>query len=83
MYKKSELHVQGCFSLLIRPIAVFSPLWLPSPLSIARFYILFGSDFRVDFRVGFRKISRSRSLVIGMNKRINLREKLRDWLFLL
>ena len=29
------------FFLLIRPIVVFSPFSLPSPLSITRFYILF------------------------------------------
>ena len=39
MYKKSVLHMQSCF--LCRPIVVFSPLSLPSPLSITLFYILF------------------------------------------
>ena len=39
----SVLHVQQvcCTILLIRPIVVFSPFSLPSPLSITRFYILF------------------------------------------
>ena len=39
-HKKSVLHVQSCFFLLITPIVVFhhSPA-LPSPLSITRFYI--------------------------------------------
>ena len=32
--KESVLHVQNCFLLLIRPIVVFSPFPLPSPLSI-------------------------------------------------
>ena len=35
MYKKSALHAQVAF-LLITPIVVFSPLSLPSPLSITR-----------------------------------------------
>ena len=35
MYKKSALHGQVAF-LLITPIVVFSPLSLPSPLSITR-----------------------------------------------
>ena len=40
--KKSVLHVQSCFFLLIRPIVVFHPSpALPSPLSVTRFYILF------------------------------------------
>ena len=38
LYKKSLLHVQSCF-LLIRPIVVFSPFSLPSPLSITRFFL--------------------------------------------
>ena len=38
LYKKSVLHVQSCF-LLIRPIVVFSPFSLPSPLSITRFFL--------------------------------------------
>ena len=33
IYKKRVLHVQSCL-LLIRPIVVFSPFSLPSPLSI-------------------------------------------------
>ena len=33
--------------LLIRPIVVFSPLSLPSPLSIIRFYILFEQTINI------------------------------------
>ena len=33
--------------LLIRPIAVFSPFSLPSPLSITRFYILFEQTINI------------------------------------
>ena len=31
---KNVLHEQICFFWLIRPIVIFSPFWLPSPLSI-------------------------------------------------
>ena len=46
--KKNVLHVQSCFFLLIRPIAVFhrSPA-LPSPLSITRDHILFEQTFNI------------------------------------
>ena len=47
MYKKSVLHVQTCFFLLIRPIVVFSPFSLPSPLSITRFYVLFEQTINI------------------------------------
>ena len=51
MYKKSVLHVQSFsflfFVLLIRPIVVFSPFSLPSPLSITRFYILFEQTINI------------------------------------
>ena len=40
MYKKVCWRARLLF-LLIRPIVVFSPFSLPSPLSITRFYILF------------------------------------------
>ena len=46
LYKKSVLHVQSCF-LLIRPIVVFSPFSLPSPLRIALFYILFEQTLNI------------------------------------
>ena len=48
MNKKSVLHVQSRFFLLIRPIAVFhrSPA-LPSPLSITQFYILFEQTINI------------------------------------
>ena len=46
MYKKSVLHGQSCF-LLMRPIVVFSPFSLPSPLSITRFYILFKQTLNI------------------------------------
>ena len=50
MYKKSVLHGQSCF-LLRRPIVVFPPFSLPSPLSITRFYILFKQTLNII--VGF------------------------------
>ena len=40
LQKKCAARVKLLF-LLIRPIIVFSPFSLPSPLSITRFYILF------------------------------------------
>ena len=48
MYKKSVLHVQTCFFLLIRPIVVFysSPA-LPLLLSITRLYILFEQTINI------------------------------------
>ena len=52
MYKKSVLHVQSCF-LLIRPIVVFSPFSLPSPLSITRFYILFRQTLNIIVSFAF------------------------------
>ena len=39
--------------LLIRPIVVFSPFSLPSPLSITRFYILFEETLNVIESFGF------------------------------
>ena len=42
MYKKNLLHVQNCFFADYRPIVVLKrSLALPSPFTIARFYILF------------------------------------------
>ena len=48
MYKKSVLHVQSYFFLLIRPVVVFhrSPA-LPSALSITRFYTLFEQTMNI------------------------------------
>ena len=53
MYKKRVLHVQSCL-LLIRPIVVFSPFSLPSPLSIARYYILFEQTINIIESFAFR-----------------------------
>ena len=39
--------------LLIRPVVVFSPFSLPSPLSITRFYILFEETLNVIESFGF------------------------------
>ena len=50
--QKSVLHGQSCF-LLIRPIVVFSPFSLPSPLSISRFYILFEQTINLIERFAF------------------------------
>ena len=39
--------------LLIRPIVVFSPFSLPSPLSITRFYILFEQTINIIESIAF------------------------------
>ena len=41
------------FFLLIRPIAVFSPFSLPSPLGITRFYILFEQTINIIESIAF------------------------------
>ena len=46
MYKKVCFTCKVAF-LLIRPIVVFTPFSLPSPLSITRFYILFEKTLNI------------------------------------
>ena len=47
MYKKKVCCTCKVGFLLIRPIVVFSPFSLPSPLRITRFYILFGQTLNI------------------------------------
>ena len=46
MHKKVGCTCKVAF-LLIRPIVIFSPFSLPSPLSITRFYILFEQTINI------------------------------------
>ena len=45
--KQRQRNVQRKFFFVSRPIFVFSPSSLPSPLSITQFYILFGQTINI------------------------------------
>ena len=47
MYKKVCCACKVAFLSIIRPIVVFSPFSLPSPLSTTRFYILFEQTINI------------------------------------